>query len=390
MLKSKVKVEQIFNNEVINDCGEILSKKELEQIILLNFKNTELLFDNNIYGEYLGKKYCLFFKNVSYLGNPHPLFKKRIQIPSNFLDVYNKNKTKGIYTFLIGVYKYKNTLLFCDFDTSKYIKNRLHNSSAHVYTIDLLNGYRNGIFKKKDKRNNVITVFNSSNINEFLKLKFGNDDSCGVEVFDTLDDFFASMCKQWFGIECYHEMIENKFTNKYQPEWPGFYLEFKLQQYLNEHHKTNIIKYSQNKKKNDIDLDLFFPKMGIYGDLKAHSSTSTAIQGNDYETIMNIIENQSIYYIVCNHDTVKDSKENYVVTEFWNKIQHKDNLHSYGEKMKYSVKLNSYFILEINKYNKKYLNVFNQGKNSNGKPREPKIMINEKNLNNFLVHIVEF
>lgn len=382
-------VEQIWNNTVVEDYSEILTKNEINEILLKTFKNSELK-NNIVYGEYFGQKYCIFAKNISYLGNPHPIFKKRIQIPSEFKKLYQKNKESDIETFLIGVYSYKNTLLFCDFNTEKYILNRVNNSSAHVYTIDLLNGYRNGTFKKKDYRNNIITVFDKNNVDNFMNLKLSSSSSSGVEVFDTLDKFFGSILKDWLGIECYREMIENKFNNKYQPEWPGFYLEYKLKKYIEENNKENIIKYSQNKKKDQIDLDLFFPKLNMYGDLKTHSKISNGIVGNDYNTIMNILEDKSIYYVVCDHNTEKDKYHNYEVTEFWNKIQRKKNIHSYGDKMKYSVQLTRYYVLEINKYNKKYLDIFNQGKNSNGKVRKPKIMISDKNIGNFLVHIVEF
>ena len=54
--------------------------------------------------------------------------------------------------------------------------------------------------------------------------------------------------------------------------------------------------------------------------------------------------------------------------------------------MKNSIIITDYQILDINKYNKKYLKVFNQGINSNNKPREPKISINKKDINNFLIH----
>lgn len=390
MRKSPVMVEQISDNKVVEDYADILTQKEINRILLSVFKGSYLDKDGNIYGEYKSKKYCIFSKNISYLGNPHPIYKKRIQIPNNFLDLYNSNKKKRIQTLLIGVYVYKNTILLCDFDTTKYVKNKINNSSAHVYTIDLLNGYRNGFFKKKDNRNNIISVFTPSNVDKYLEQKLTHAETSGVEIFDTLDDFFDSTMKEWFGIDCYIEMIENHFNNKFQPEWPGFYLEYKLERYLEENHKTDIIRYSQNKKDGDIDLDLYFPKMQMYGDLKAHSSSSTAIQGNDYETIMNLLKTQSIYYVVCKHDTEKDKMHNYEVTEFWNKSQNKEDLHSYGEKMKYSVKLTGYYILEINKYNMKHLQIFKQGKNSNGKEREPKIIIPEKNINNFLVHVVEF
>ncbi len=387
---SNVIVEQILDSTVVEDYAEILTPTETKEIICNSFNGAKINSNGYIYGSYMEMEYCILCKNISYLGNPHPIYKKRIQIPEHFISLYKENSKKGIITLLIGVYKYKDTILFCDFDTSKYINNKSHNSSAHIYTIDLLNGFRNGIFKKKDNRDNIITVFDEKNVNKFLEMKLSASSTTGVEVFDTLDNFFASMFKEWIGIDCYMEMIENGFNNKFQPEWPGFYLEYKLEKYLEENHKKDIIRYCQNKKNGDIDLDLYFPKLGIYGDLKTHSLNSAAIQGNDYETIMSLIENQSIYYIVCCHETEKDKNHNFVVTEFWNKAQYKTNLHSYGNKMKYSVKLKKYYILEINKYNKKYLKIFKQGKNSDGKPREPKIMIPDKYIENFLVHVVKF
>jgi hypothetical protein len=68
----------------------------------------------------------------------------------------------------------------------------------------------------------------------------------------------------------------------------------------------------------------------------------------------------------------------------------KDDLMSYSEKMKYSIKIKSFYILEINKFNCCYLEIFNQGKNSDGKSRKPKISINYKNIDNFLIHSVDF
>ena len=63
---------------------------------------------------------------------------------------------------------------------------------------------------------------------------------------------------------------------------------------------------------------------------------------------------------------------------------------SYSEKMKYGVKIKSYYILELNKYNKKYIDEFHQGKNSDGNARNKKIIIKKNNINNFLVHVIEF
>lgn len=389
MRLSNIKVEQITTNHtIIDDYSEILSNSELNKIFINNFKDIKIV-NNVIYGEINSSKYCIYYKNISYLGTPHPFHKKRIQIPKGFKELYYENKDKGIKTLLIGVYKYHDTLLFCDFDTTKYINNKSHNSSAHVYSIDLLNGVRNGYFSKKDIRGNIITVFDKDNIDKYLNTKMFGIYST-FEVFDTLDDFFNNIVKEWFGIEVYSEMIENNYRNKYQPEWPGFYLEYKLERYLDDNDKKGIITFYQNRKKGGIDLDLKFPQLGYYGDLKAHSINSSGIQGNDYTTVMDLLENQSIYYIVANHDTEKDKDHNYVVTTYWNNQQNKTDLMSYANKMKYSVKIKSYYVLELNKYNRKYIDIYHQGKNSDGSPRNPKISISMKNINNFLVHIVEF
>ena len=63
---------------------------------------------------------------------------------------------------------------------------------------------------------------------------------------------------------------------------------------------------------------------------------------------------------------------------------------SYSNRMKNSVVLTGYKILEINKYNKQYLSKFKQGHNSNGDERALKIMIKSKDVNNFLIHQMNF
>ena len=185
-------------------------------------------------------------------------------------------------------------------------------------------------------------------------------------------------------------MIKSDYNNKFQSEWVGLYLEFLLNNYIFDHHLYDIMKYLQNKKNEDVDLDLYFSKINSYGDLKTHSDTSSGIIGNDYETIKKLVEQGKVYYIVCNHKTNLDKDYSYEVTKFWNSVQQKDDLLSYSNKMKHDVELNNYNILEINKFNFKYLDLYNQGKNSNGNSRNPKISISNKNIGNFLIHMVEF
>ena len=76
---SSIKVEQISSkSEVVIDFGESLSVSEIREIALNSFPNTT--FSNgSILGRYDKTDFCLYFKNISYLGNPHPVYKKRIQ-----------------------------------------------------------------------------------------------------------------------------------------------------------------------------------------------------------------------------------------------------------------------------------------------------------------------
>ncbi len=390
MRLSNIKVEQINEQyEVVEDYGEILTKDEMVQILKKHFRGSEYR-DGCIYGDFFGKKYCVYFKNISYLGTPHPFFKKRIQIGDNFKEVYRDNELKGIKTLLLGVYRYKGVLLFVDFDITKYVEKKSHNSSAHVYTIDLKNGLLFGIFQKEDINRNIITTFTPKNVEKYLCSKIESSVDLRLDFIAVLDDFYMGLPKKWHGIVAYQEMISAGFNNALQPEWPGFYQEFKLDCYIKENEVSDTIEYRQNKKKGDIDLDLYFPETGAFGDLKAHSNDSSGIQGNDWNTIMDVIKDKSVFYVVCNHNTERDRDHENEVTIFWNNQLGKKNILSYSEKMKNSVTLTSYCVLEINRFNKQYLDIFHQGHNSDGSPRRPKISIKNKNIGNFLIHQVDF
>lgn len=382
-----VKVDQVTTDgKAVSGLGEILSPSELLDYTEIYFPDTQRQH-GKLTGKFHDKKYILSIKNISYLGNPHPHFKKRIQISGDFKPFYDLYTEQGYEVLLLGVYKFGDNILFCDFNTESYVGNDLNNSSAHVYAIDLAYATSKGIFQKTDLKGNEITVFRPDHVKDFLENKFGTRQGINLEITDVVDDFFETIQKEWNGIQCYTEMIDADYHNKFQPEWTGFYLEFLLEQYIRENEQKGLIQYAQDKSDGGIDLDLYFPTIGSYGDLKAHSTTSGAIQGNDWDTVHQLLnEGQSIYYIVCDHETFKDKEYDFEVARFWNQSQNKSNPLSYGNKMKHHVVLTGYCVLEINSNNAKYLDVFKQGKNSNGKPRKPKIMIKAKNIENFLVH----
>ena len=401
-MRGKIEVEQVKSNgEIVVDYDTSISVTKIYDRVKAYFPNIYKDAEGIIVGKYNDKKYSIRAKNITYLGNPHPAFKKRIQISNDLQDFYKKSKSKGYYPILLGVYTYEDNYIFCEFNIEDFVNKKAHNSSAHIYTTDISAATVDGFFQKVDSFKNRITVFRADMTKVFLDDLFNNDDvennfEVNLEnieinkmpqiVIDKITRFFLSINKEWYGKECYQNMIKSNYKNKYQPEWAGFYLEYEFEKYINENSLSRLVRYAQDKRKNGIDLDLYFPTIGQYGDLKAHSDSSRAIQGNDWNTIFNLIESgQHIYYIICEHSTEKDYMHDYVVTKYWNTMQKKSNLMSYASKMKYSVKLKKAYILDINYSNKQYLSKFKQGINSNGKPREPKIMIDNENLKYFIV-----
>lgn len=396
MRSGNVKVEQVNKDgNIYYDYDNSLSVSEIYSELRQCFSNIKKI-KGYIYGEYSNIKYMIKIKNITYLGNPHPLFKKRIQVSDDLHNYYKKANDENCIPLLLGIYKREDITIFCDFNIDDYINKKAHNSSAHVYTSDISKAVMNNYFEKIDYYGNRIKVFPSYNVESFLRIKFGldNSDSYKLRIAKILDQFFDNTKKEWHGIKCYTEMQADSFKDRNQAEWPAFYLEYKFDKYINHNNLFRFVEYLQEKYKGGTDLDLYFPEVSAYGDLKAHSIGSQGICGNDIHTIEKVLSDstreQKIYYIVCCHETEKDMNHDYEVTMFWNRMLKKKNLLSYGKKMKNSVVLTEYYILEINNNNKIHLSIFHQGKNSNGKERNPKIMIDKNFISTFLVYHKKF
>lgn len=378
------KIEQITQGDVLLDYDKSIKINELRCILEKNFgklKTSKNPYEITINGVTIN----LYVKQITYLGHPHPVFKKRIQISKGW---HKKLKNKN--SFLVGLYKYKEIIIYGFFDKTNFVNRKTNNSSAHISTFDLLKAQQQGIFTKKDLRGNIISAVRGDRALPFLK-KLVNNIETNTPEMQLFEDFKNSLKKNYNGITCYREMILNNYRNKFQSEWPGFYLEFRFEDYLNSNPLYKAIcSYESNKKDGEIDLDLKFSNKFL-GDLKAHTNGTGGILGNDKTNIDKTLQlYQKFWYIVFNHDTEKDSNYNNEVTVFWNKQQGKDNLLSYAKRMKNNITFTDFKILEINNYNSKYLSIFNQGINSNGRPREPKIKIDKKNVNNFLIYYSPF
>ncbi len=375
------KVDQIFRGLVVEDYDEILSNKQILEITskLLKIKNSTNPYIVNIDGINVS----LYIKNISYLGHPHPHFKKRIQIPLNWKKgLLNEN------SFLFGIYSYKGTTIYTCFDKYTYLQRNINNSSAHISTNDLLQGIKEGVYEKRDANGNTITIISSQNLKSFLRLKIQAINTLTPEIALLKNFNNNNIVPKWLGIDCYKEMINAQYSNALQAEWPGFYFEFIFQKFLNFDEKNLLVcKFLNNKKNNEIDLDLFFNRTKHFGDLKTHDINSSEIIGNDKVSLLESIKlNKRLWYVVLNIVSKKDKDFNYITTEFWNGCLKKKNSLSYSKRMKHSCNILSLEVLEINNYNLKYLKEFNQGKNSNGTPRAVKFSIPNKMKENFSIY----
>jgi len=151
--------EQILPDlRIVLDKDEPLSPKKQEEALknnlgAANCTSEEICGKKVLVFTKKGKKTIFLHKAITYLGNPHPVHKKRIQLPTEYKDYCNKVQSEHpeIDVRIVGVYHYQGTLVFVDFAKETYLGKCMNNSSAHVYINDLYQGLRNGVFHKEDQ-----------------------------------------------------------------------------------------------------------------------------------------------------------------------------------------------------------------------------------------------
>lgn len=129
-------------------------------------------YENKIVYFYINKdiKHYFLTASLTWLNNPHPFFKKRLQLKSWYKDFYqNKMNEKNIKIHLIGLYHYEENIIFTEFKTEDYINKKMHSSSAHIYSNDLYQAMINTYFTKKDSRNNTITTIQYKNFKDYIE-----------------------------------------------------------------------------------------------------------------------------------------------------------------------------------------------------------------------------
>jgi len=189
------------------------------------------------------------------------------------------------------------------------------------------------------------------------------------------------------------KMLRAKWPKWRETEWPGWYLEFKFATFLAHHNvKTVVYQGNESKKKDNLDFDLLFPVHKFYGDLKASDIAKKESPGNDKESVLTAIDRcDRFWYVIYEHDTVKDKDCGNEVTKFrYEFLLRLDGTakspFSYASRMKNKVNFRKMMIIELNRANcGELLSAFHQGHQPDGGARTEKVLINKRNVENYQV-----
>lgn len=348
-----------------------------------------------------GKTFHLLIRTCTYLGNPHPIFKKRVQLPLWFNEYCNQMNESNpqIDVRYIGVYHYGaphhgENFILIDFQKETYLQKKGHNSSAHVYTNDFYQAMTHGIFQKEDQSGNIITTIRQDKFRNYL---LGNTPE-QPSLFDLFRQFNADFTfGQWLkAFDTIKEMHDNCWRQWRQAEWAGWFLEYRFHKFTLENNVTDKMRYvgSMLKRQGDLDFDIRFDEENFYGDLKASDIEKRETPGNDQENLLDCIyKYDKFWYVIYEHETIKDSEAlGYAATKARNHYirsidssYDKDEL-SYHQRMKSQVRFVRMSIVELNRVNfHEILTDFHQGKQPNGASRKLKFNINKENIDNFVV-----
>lgn len=384
--------DQPLSDKQLQNCLYNVLGKEKCRVIKVPLQKWVLEYKDN------GKIYHLLVRSCTYLGNPHPIFKKRVQLPIWFNEYANaiSNQSPDIDVRYIGVYHYGDeyhgdNIIFIDFKKETYLTKKGHNSSAHVYTNDLFQAMTYGVFEKEDHFGNIISTIRRDKFPAYLSGKV-KDANCLFDLFRKFNNGFSF--GEWLkALDVIKEMHQNGWHQWRQAEWAGWFLEYRFNKFTIDNDVTEKMRYvgSSLKRDGDLDFDIRFEDEDFYGDLKASDIKKSETPGNDQENLVECIyQYDKFWYVIYEHETIKDSeatryeatkgRNNYIKTI--DPSYDKDEM-SYHARMKNSVKFVKMSIIELNRVNyREALTQFNQGRQPDGNARKPKFNINKKVLEN--------
>lgn len=393
----KVNVDQIGRDgRLLSDVDTTLSTSRKDELLLTALPGATV-------ERYAGARVVVFGDQVllraqvTHLGNPWPRFKKRIQIPPSWKDVHRQALADGLTPRFVGIYHYDDVTIFVDFDPSTYVQRQANNSAAHVATNDLYQAQTVGVFSRVDRNDNHLTSVRADLFAAYLSDELRERPGY-LDVFDEFNSEFLADTKVG-ALEAVREMYEAGWPDAMHGEWAGFYLEYKFDKFLRTSPAAGLIGFQKEKRRGEFDYDLTFMNHGqvvYYGDLKASNAAGREAPGNDAEDIKRCIaEYGRFWYVIYEHETWHSRDEGDAPVVAWNEWRRSvghvgrkeyDPL-SYARRFKSAVKFSRMLILEVNEANfSVVLGEFNQGRQPGGAARAVKVMINKRNIDNFLIH----
>lgn len=384
--------DQPLSNKKLQDTLISVLGKDKSKILKLPSRKWVLEYVDN------GNVYHLLVRSCTYLGNPHPIYKKRVQLPLWFNEYTNATikKDPKIDVRYIGIYHYGDAfhgenIVFIDFKKDTYLTKKGHNSSAHVYTNDIFQAMTYGVFSKEDCFGNKISTIRQDKFHDYLT----NNVSQTNTLFDLFRKFnYGFTFGEWLkALDVIKEMHKNSWHQWRQAEWAGWFLEYKFNKFTIDNKITNQMRYvgSSLKHEGDLDFDIRFDEEDFYGDLKASDISKNETPGNDQQNLVECIyQFDKFWYVIYEHETIKDSEATgYEATKARNHYiksvdpSYKKDEMSYHERMKNAVRFVKMSIIELNRVNyREVLTDFKQGRQPSGQSRKPKFNINKKVLKN--------
>lgn len=362
----------LSDGTVIDSPDQKFSPKKIKEILSTLFpdaeeKNGRIFLTSRSKN---GKSLSFYTRNIYHLGGNWSPEKKRIEIGKDFLDFYENNIRNNTESILLGFYHYypngnDGVELFVCFSSKTYATRKVNNSAAHIHTLDLQNALRYGLYRRLDKSNNELLVFDKNHFVTYVnELRNGNELEIiknDKQLLDYFGRIYSSLPKTLYGIDCYQEMFAAHDSNRNQNQWEGFYMEYYVKKYLDAH-PTDAIEWWSKKTDDALDFDLrFHTKENFYGDVKS-DNIKNAVQGNKRNNIDILIKerNGRLWYIVFEFIPERDINHHKQVTLWW--LAHKDNKPKQGHdpmkilpRMKYSITIQNMCIYEINQFTFKYI-----------------------------------
>lgn len=333
-------VQQIKDGKIVNDYDKTLrsprvkcdffeqslgSKIDIEWIDKKNQPYQFRLKFNDIY-----TNFNVYMSSVTYLGKPHPKFKKRMQLSDSAdRSFLNSHNSKTNITLMLGIYLYDETNpIFVAWDSSSNM-NAGKSKSSHVYINDIMLAMQNGVSQRKDKYNNSVYCFKPNYLFDFINynylyleheitfidyLKEFDSEIDEYMFLDGIVDFLKEDLigrnSVWDGKDCLVEMKDNNFKNWAQTEWQGFFLEYLMQKEAKkENGRLEQILDIPGPRYGNTVFDSFY---NIPWDFKVHVDENNQIITNDMEAVNKALESYGkIGFII-----VSGSAEKEINTEF--------------------------------------------------------------------------